>query len=280
MANVKKYVLPCGGYDRPGGEVSRIAAEHLAEGSENLVIGSMGALFNERPGEIRDFRTSEVYCLDGCAVNCASDLARARGRSDIISISIPDISAGTEGLENKAKQVVDAVRREFDSSAVRTSSTPSQEPQAKAEYLEAKFDKFSLRIEKGLKYSDNDFWVRIEDNDVRIGASDFLQQMMSDVFYVELSDPEIHVDMFEEAGSMESTKTLVEIIVPVAGTIMESNVSLGDRPELINESPYDNGWLYLIRPDNIDELELLKDAADYQSYALERAKKEIGKKVE
>ncbi len=277
---MKKYVLPCGGYDRPGGEVSRIAAEQLVEGSENLVIGSMGALFNERPGEIRDFRTSDVYCLDGCAVNCASDLARARGRSDIISISIPDISAGTEGPENKVKQVINAVRRELNSSAVKTSPTPSQEAQVKAEYLEAKFDKFSLRIAKGLKYSDNDFWVRIEDSNVRIGASDFLQQMMSDVFYVELAEPGTHVDMFEEAGSMESTKTLVEIIVPVAGTIVKSNVSLGDTPELVNESPYDSGWLYLIRPDSIDELEPLKDAADYQSYALERAKKEIGKKVE
>ncbi len=277
---MRKYVLPCAGYDRPGGEVSRIVAERLAEDSDHLVIGSMGALFNERPGEIRDFRASDVYCLDGCAVNCASNLACARGRNDIVSFSIPEISGGTEGLEDRAKQVIDAVRRELSESALKTSSSRSKRAQSEAEYLDASFDKFTLRIAKGLKYSDNDFWVRVEDSNVRIGATDFLQQMMSDVFYVELAEPGTHVDIFEEAGSMESTKTLVEIIVPVAGTIVESNVSLGDTPELVNESPYDNGWLYLMRPDSIDELELLKDAEDYQSYALERAKKEIGKKVE
>ena len=133
---------------------------------------------------------------------------------------------------------------------------------------------------RGLKYSDNDFWVRVEGEHVRIGASDFLQQMLSDVYYVELVEPGTHVDMFDDAGGMESTKILVEIIVPVSGTIVESNTSLEDNPEFINQSPYDEGWLYLIKPDDVDELDLLRGGVDYMTYALAKAKREIGTKVE
>jgi glycine cleavage system H protein len=103
---------------------------------------------------------------------------------------------------------------------------------------------------------------------------------MSDVYFVELAEPGTHVEMFDDAGAMESIKILVEIIVPLSGTIVEANGLLEDSPEFVNESPYDQGWLYLIEPDDLTELELLRDAGDYMSRALVEAKKEIGKKVE
>ncbi|MCJ7817622.1 MAG: hypothetical protein MUP60_02120 [Candidatus Thorarchaeota archaeon] len=277
---VRKYILPCAGYDRPGGEVTRAAAERLAKNRDDVVIGSMGALFTERPGEMRNYRTSDVFCLDGCGTDCATELVHARGRDDATSISIPEIAGSVEDFEDKVRLTVDVILKELDKSTPKTSSTATVEPSREIEYIEEKFDKFTLKVAKGLKYSDNDFWVRVEGEHVRIGASDFLQQMTSDVHFVELAEPETHVDMFDDAGMMESIKIMVEIIIPVSGTIVESNVLLEDSPEFINESPYDTGWLYLIKPDDIDELELLRDASDYMTYALAKAQKEIGKKVE
>jgi len=277
---VRKYILPCAGYDRPGGSVSRAVVEKLAEARDDVVIGSMGALFRERPGEMRDFRISDVFCLDGCGTNCASELVRASGREDATILSIPEIVGSVEDFEEKVKQLFEVVTRELDKSTPKASSSATAEFSREIKYIEEKFDKFTLRVAESFKYSDNDFWVGIENDNVRVGASDFLQQMMSDVYFVELAEPGTHVDMFDDVGAMESTKILVEIIVPVSGTIVEANTSLEDSPELINESPYDRGWLYLIQPDDIDELELLRDAEGYMTHALAKAKEEIGKKVE
>lgn len=277
---VRKYILPCAGYDRPGGEVSRAVVERLAKNRDDVVIGSMGALFTERPGEMRDYRTSDVICLDGCGTKCSSELALARGRDDITVLSVPDIAGSVEDFDEKVAHMMDALTAELEKRTSKESSTVAESPSREIEYLEEKFDKFTLRVAKGLKYSDNDFWVLDEGDSVRIGASDFLQQMMSDVYFVELAEPGTHVDMFDDAGAMESTKIMVEIIVPVSGTIVEANTSLEDSPEFINESPYDRGWLYRIEPDDIDELELLRDAPNYIEHALTKAKEEIGKKVE
>jgi glycine cleavage system H protein len=276
----RKYIIPCAGYDRPGGEVTRAVAERLAKNHDDVVIGSMGALFTERPGEMRDYRTSEIICLDGCGTNCASEIALARGREDIVVISIPETVGSAESFEEKVKLAVEAIEDEFEKTVTKEPETALEEPSQEIEYLEEKFDKFTLQVAKGFKYSDNDFWVRIEGEHARIGVSDYLQQKMSDVYFVELAEPGTHVEMFDDAGAMESIKILVEIIVPLSGTIVEANGLLEDSPEFVNESPYDQGWLYLIEPDDLTELELLRDAGDYMSRALVEAKKEIGKKVE
>ncbi|MFW9954656.1 MAG: putative zinc-binding protein [Candidatus Thorarchaeota archaeon] len=275
----RKYILPCAGYDRPGGELSRVLAERIVKTSNDVVIGSMGALFSERPGEMRDYRTSDIICLNGCSTNCASELARQRGKNDLTIISIPEISDPLEAFEEKVKRLAETVEEIMERMSSKATTEITVDSSSAFEYFEEKFDKFVLRVAKNHKYSDNDFWVRVEGESVRIGASDFLQQMMSDVYFVDLAEPGTHVDMFDDAGAMESTKILVEIIVPVSGTIVESNESLVDSPELINESPYDRGWLYLLKPDDLDELEILRDSQDYMTYALDKARTEIGKKV-
>ncbi|RDE17619.1 MAG: hypothetical protein C4K49_01885 [Candidatus Thorarchaeota archaeon] len=276
---VRKYILPCAGYDRPGGNTSRRAAEKLASHHGDVTIGSMGALFTQRPGEMRELRSSRVICIDGCGTKCASVLADARGVKDALIISIPEVSSAVKGDQDKAQSVVDAVEAVFVREAAGEKQTQAPEEEAGPELLEETFDKFTLRVKGDLRYSDNDFWVSVENGNVRVGVSDFLQQMMSDVYYVRLAEVGTHIQMFDEAGAMESTKTLLEIIVPVSGTIVERNSKLEDSPELINEDPYGRGWLYVVNPDDITELELLKNASEYMTHALSKAKKEIGKKV-
>lgn len=276
---MRKYILPCAGYDRPGGDISRIVVERLTGNRDDVIIGSMGALYKERPAEMRDFRTSDVICIDGCGTSCASELAVARGRNDCAVVSVPDAAASGESFDEKVGHVIDAMLQYLDKRVVKSKPAMVEESSPPLDYLKESFDKFTLRVAKGMKYSDNDFWVHVEGQSVRIGVSDFLQQMMSDVYFVDLVEKGTYVSMFDDAGAMESTKILVEFIVPISGTIVEVNRTLEDSPELINVSPYERGWIYVIRPDDIGELELLKDASEYMEYVLEKAKREIGTKV-
>lgn len=275
----RKYVLPCAGYDRLGGKIGREAAELLADEDPEVVVGSVAALFAERPGEVRDFRSSQVICIDGCSVKCASKLAQARGNKAILAVEVTDNIAAIEGSEERRSAVAESVRRLYQKKIPKASPDILPKDFNDSAFLIEKIDKFILKVQKGQYYSDNDFWARIEGEDVRIGASDLLQQMASDIFFVELAEIGKKVEFGDDVGGFESTKTAIEIITPISGTILERNELLENSPELVNESPYGPGWFYLVKPDDIDELDLLKDASEYITYAVEKAKHELGKKV-
>jgi len=275
----RKYVLPCAGYDRPGGKIGREAAELLADEDHEVVVGSVAALFAERPGEVRDFRSSQVICIDGCSVKCASKLAQARGNKDILAVEVTDSTAAIEDSEERKDAVAESVRRLYQKTISKASPDILPKDFNDSALLIEKIDKFILKVQKDLYYSDNDFWARVEGEDVRIGASDLLQQMASDIFFVELAEIGKKVQFGDDVGGFESTKTAIEIITPISGTILERNELLENSPELVNGSPYGAGWFYLVKPDDIDELELLKDASEYITYAVEKAKHELGKKV-
>ncbi len=257
-----------------------MVAKKISSLHDDVVVGSMGALFAKRPGEMKDFRTSQVICIDGCATSCASILATARGLANPAAVLIPSVVLGVERDEDRITATITAVKALFIEDIEDSPSKEAQEAEITEDYLAESFDKFILKVKKGLRYSDNDFWAAVENDSVRVGASDFLQQMMSDVYFIELADIGTRVQIFDDVGAMESTKIMVEIIVPLSGTIVECNMKLEDSPELINEDPYGEGWLYMIRPDDLSELELLKTDLEYMEHALVKAKAEIGGKVE
>ena len=274
-----KYVLPCAGYDRPGGKVSRLVVEQLQSSDKSITIGSIGALTSERPGEIKDLRSSRAICIDGCSVKCASKILEKLSIREFESIEVSaltDIQESTD--EEKARTVTDMVLQLL---TVTQPTAPKTIDigHSESDYLTEMIDKFILKVKNGLFYSDNDFWAKKEEDLVRIGLSDLLQQMVSDVYFVELADIGTHVEFGDELGSFESTKIAMEIITPLSGTVIESNTILGDSPELVNEDPYGKGWLYVIRPDDFSELDLLKSADEYLAYGTEKAKHELGKKV-
>jgi glycine cleavage system H protein len=275
-----KYILPCAGYDRPGGRISRLVADHLLLADSSINIGSIGALSSERPGEIKDLRSSDVVCIDGCSVNCAAKMVEKYNTREFESIevsAIPDF----EKLETdeKVTTIADMILQILNTETTSIAKTSDTNHQPEEDYLTEMIDKFILRIKKGLLYSDNDFWVQREEDQVRIGLSDLLQQMVSDVYFVDLAEIGTHVEFGDELGSFESTKIAMEIIAPVSGTVIEKNSVLEDNPEFVNENPYDKGWLYVIHPDDASELELLKSADEYMKYGVEKAKHELGKKV-
>jgi len=117
------------------------------------------------------------------------------------------------------------------------------------------------------KYNEEHIWVRLDDHGMAvIGISDHAQEQLGDIVYVELPDIGREVTVGEEIAIIESVKTTSEINAPVSGSIREINVELGDRPELINESPLDNGWLVRIEPDDIDEADAMMDEDAYKEF--------------
>jgi len=279
MILTTKYILPCAGYDRPGGKISRLVIDLLQSSDSSFVVGSIGALASERPGEIKDMRSSDVICIDGCSVHCASKMVQTHSAREFESIEVSAIADLEDRDANeKARTIADMVLQLWASASTSTTKKNDTE-QSDDDYLSEMIDKFILRVKKGLFYSDNDFWVQREDESVRIGLTDLLQQMVSDVYFIDLANIGVHVEFGDELGSFESTKIAMEIIAPLSGTVIEKNTMLEDSPEFVNEDPYGKGWLYVIRPDDISELDLLKSANEYFAYGTEKAKHELGKKV-
>jgi glycine cleavage system H protein len=274
----KKYVLPCAGYDRSGGTVSRIAVDLLQSTDSSIIIGSIGALSAERPGEVKDVRSSNVVCIDGCSMKCASKMMEKHTTREFESVEVTQIAELNDSIDGSAKAVVNAISQLWEPASTRHPKTTETET-IEDEYLTEMIDKFILKVKSGLFYSDNDFWIQKEGELARIGATDLLQQMVSDIYFTDLADVGTHVFLGDDLGSFESTKIAMEIISPLSGTVIEKNVELENSPELVNEDPYGNGWLYIIRPDDISELDLLKSANEYLLYGVEKAKHELGKKV-
>ena len=120
-----------------------------------------------------------------------------------------------------------------------------------------------------LRYSTDHEWVRVEDSLVRIGITDFAQDALGDVVYVEL--PEVGAQVAQNASfaEVESTKSVSDIFAPVSGEIAEVNDALEDQPELVNEDPYGDGWICIIQVNSLDELDVLMDEDGYRSFVSE-----------
>ena len=120
-----------------------------------------------------------------------------------------------------------------------------------------------------LRYSTDHEWVRVEESLVRIGITDFAQDALGDVVYVEL--PEVGAQVAQNASfaEVESTKSVSDIFAPVSGEIAEVNDALEDQPELVNEDPYGDGWICVIQVNSLDELDVLMDADGYRSFVSE-----------
>mgnify|MGYP001258349387 FL=1 len=116
-----------------------------------------------------------------------------------------------------------------------------------------------------LRYTKEHEWIRIEGDSVIIGVTDYAQDALTDVVWVELPEIGAVVESMESFASVESVKSVSEIYAPVGGEVLEVNDSLEDSPEQINEDPYGNGWICKMSLADASELENLLDGATYRS---------------
>lgn len=127
-----------------------------------------------------------------------------------------------------------------------------------------------MNIPEDLLYAENHEWVRREDDGtIRVGITDFAQDALGDVVFVDL--PEVGRDLGsgEPFGEIESTKSVSDIYSPTNGEVVAVNEELEDTPELVNQDPYGDGWMILIRPAPNASLDHLMDAAKYADHSAE-----------
>jgi glycine cleavage system H protein len=116
-----------------------------------------------------------------------------------------------------------------------------------------------------LRYTAEHEWVRTEGSRARVGITDFAQDALGDVVYVDLPEVGAAVSAGQPLGEVESTKSVSDVYSPVSGRIVERNPLIDDRPELVNEQPYGDGWLVVIEPDDPASTDSLLDADAYKA---------------
>ncbi|HUH35056.1 MAG TPA: glycine cleavage system protein GcvH [Moheibacter sp.] len=125
-----------------------------------------------------------------------------------------------------------------------------------------------MNIPEELKYSSDHEWVRVEGEFAYIGITDFAQDQLGDIVYVDISvDEGDDIDASEIFGSIEAVKTVSDLYMPVAGKLVEINAALEDAPETINSDPYGDGWILKIELNDSSDLDNLLDAAAYKEVA-------------
>jgi glycine cleavage system H protein len=130
----------------------------------------------------------------------------------------------------------------------------------------AKYD-----IPEHLRYSEEDEWARLEGNRVTTGITDYAQQQLGDIVYVELPEVGRVLDAGEPFGVIESVKAVSDLYAPVAGEVVEVNEVLAEQPEAVNEDCYGDGWMIAIQVDDASALASLLDAAAYLKHVNDRS---------
>ncbi len=121
-----------------------------------------------------------------------------------------------------------------------------------------------MMVPKELKYTEEHEWARVEDDIVTIGLTDYAQKELGDIVFVELPNEGETLEQSEPFGTVEAVKAVSEIYAPVSGEVVKVNDSLDDTPQLINQDPYEEGWLVKVRLSDAGELENLLDPDQYR----------------
>ncbi len=125
----------------------------------------------------------------------------------------------------------------------------------------------SLKHPEHLKYSKTDEWVHVEGGQATIGITDYAQDQLGDIVFIELPwDQGMSVSHETKFGDIESVKATSELISPLSGEVVSANQALKDQPELINDSPYEDGWMLVVKMTNPDEVDSLMSAEEYKAY--------------
>lgn len=129
------------------------------------------------------------------------------------------------------------------------------------------------KIPSELHYTKEHEWVRREDGNIRVGITDYAQEELHEIVMVELPSAGTQVKTGEVFGTVDSVKATSDLFSPVSGEIVESNTQLEEAPELVNNDPYGEGWMVIIKPSDPKELDGLLTADAYKKFVEELAKK-------
>ncbi|GHV16575.1 glycine cleavage system H protein [Bacteroidia bacterium] len=122
-----------------------------------------------------------------------------------------------------------------------------------------------MNFPENLKYSKDHEWIKVEGDTALVGITEFAQSELGEIVYVDVTTEGETIDKDGVFGSVEAVKTVSDLLMPVAGEVLEVNAELEDKPELINEDPYGKGWIIKIAVSDIAQLDSLLSATDYKS---------------
>ena len=127
--------------------------------------------------------------------------------------------------------------------------------------------KGEYNVPEDLYYTKEHEWIRLEGDKCRVGVSDYAQNSLHEVVYVDLPKIGVKINQKQSLGTVESVKAVADVYSPISGIVLEINNTLSDAPELVNKSPYGDGWITIIRPEDLkSELPSLMKASDYKTF--------------
>jgi len=121
-----------------------------------------------------------------------------------------------------------------------------------------------MEFPEQLRYTKEHEWVAVEGGRARVGITDFAQDALGDVVFVQLPEVGASVSAMSSIAEVESTKSVSDIYAPVSGTVAEVNAALGSTPEQLNQDPYGDGWIFVLEMSDASQVDTLLDAAAYQ----------------
>ena len=127
----------------------------------------------------------------------------------------------------------------------------------------------TMEFPQDLRYTDQHEWARLEGSRIRVGITDYAQDALGDVVYVDVPEVGTEVQAGQPFGEVESTKSVSDVYAPVAGTVVEVNSELADVPQRLNEDPYGEGWICVIEPADQNAFGSLLDADAYRKLIAE-----------
>jgi len=247
-------ILPCNGLDKCAGGISREIALLLSEQADVKILcpvlyrvadARYNKTANERP----------LIVIDGCATRCASKLAAEKNIKVAQKINITE-EAKTRGIDlgnslrlgeaecNLAQIIAEELQQVLSVEDMETGKGSSLLFPETIDYETYKKDKFIFRLPKeGFQFNENDCWVYVSGNMARVGVTDFVQQSLSDIMFFTPPAIGMDVEQFGELGTIESGKAVFEVVSPVSGKVVAINSALLTSPELINQNPYEKGWI-------------------------------------
>ena len=120
-----------------------------------------------------------------------------------------------------------------------------------------------MEVKENLSYTNDHEWIKRDGNTALVGITDFAQSELGDIVFIEVETISEDLKKNEVFGTVEAVKTVSDLFIPMSGKVLEFNSALEDNPELVNESPYDDGWIIKMEISNLDEI---SDLLDYQAY--------------
>lgn len=269
-------ILACTGLDKPEGSVTREVAIRMAESAGSEIICPV--LLNRSLARYKKaLAENPLIVVDGCSTRCASKLAESLDlkidRKVLVADALkssgltlePALNLGANGLA-LAQTIVDGLVQSLTAPAsTMQSAAPSTEFPPPGEYLVVTHDKFEFRIPAAdYWFNENDVWVRPLGDVARVGISDYMQQSLTDINFVDAPAIDLAVEQFGELGTLESSKAVFEVVAPVAGTVVAVNPDVVSNPTLMNEDPYGKGWIVELKLSNWPEdQELLLNSEAY-----------------